>query len=143
MTGDHYSGGMIVELFRECRIDYVVSERTKSEIYAAFLVLANSGLVQIPLHRRLIAQFRTIQRRMLRSGRESIDHSPGAHDDLSNAAAGALVLAASAGGERFLCEVITIKTLHPSDPAELMNPANNYGFDGGSAHVASFSRRRQ
>jgi len=34
-----------------------------------------------------------LERRTARGGRESIDHPPGAHDDLSNAAAGALVIA--------------------------------------------------
>ena len=35
-----------------------------------------------------------LERRTARGGRDSIDHGPGAHDDIANAVAGALVLAA-------------------------------------------------
>jgi hypothetical protein len=41
----------------------------------------------------LIAQLIGLERRTARSGRDSIDHGPGAHDDVANAVAGALVLA--------------------------------------------------
>jgi hypothetical protein len=33
-----------------------------------------------------------LERRTARGGRDSIDHAPGAHDDLANAVAGALTL---------------------------------------------------
>jgi hypothetical protein len=39
---------------------------------------------------RLHAQLVGLERRTARGGRDSIDHAPGAHDDLANAAAGAL-----------------------------------------------------
>ena len=96
VEGDHFSGGWVREAFAECGIRYVVSDKTKSELYREFLVLANSGQVQIPLHRRLISQLQRLERRVLRSGREQVEHPSGGHDDLSNAACGALVLASSA-----------------------------------------------
>jgi hypothetical protein len=34
-----------------------------------------------------------LERRTARGGRDSIDHGPGAHDDIANAVAGAIVLA--------------------------------------------------
>jgi hypothetical protein len=43
---------------------------------------------------RLIAQLVQLERRTARGGRDSIDHPAGGHDDLANAAAGAVVLAA-------------------------------------------------
>jgi hypothetical protein len=43
---------------------------------------------------RLIGQLRNLERRASPMGRDRIDHPPNAHDDLSNSAAGALVLAA-------------------------------------------------
>jgi hypothetical protein len=43
---------------------------------------------------RLVAQLVGLERRTARGGRDSIDHAPGAHDDVANAAAGALVAAA-------------------------------------------------
>jgi hypothetical protein len=35
----------------------------------------------------------SLERRTSRGGRDSIDHAPGAHDDVANAVAGALVIA--------------------------------------------------
>jgi hypothetical protein len=43
--------------------------------------------------RRLISQLHGLERRTARGGKDSIDHGPGQHDDLSNAVAGAIVLA--------------------------------------------------
>jgi hypothetical protein len=45
---------------------------------------------------RLASQFCGLERRTARGGRDSIDHAPGAHDDVANAAAGALLLVGSA-----------------------------------------------
>ena len=55
-----------------------------------------SGRVRLLDHARLLAQFLGLERRTARGGRDSIDHAPQAHDDLANAAAGALVGAATA-----------------------------------------------
>ena len=41
----------------------------------------------------LVFQLNGLERRRGRTGRDTIDHAKGAHDDLINAAAGALVLA--------------------------------------------------
>jgi hypothetical protein len=41
----------------------------------------------------LISQLHGLERRTARGGRDSIDHAPGAHDDIANAVAGALLLA--------------------------------------------------
>jgi hypothetical protein len=55
------------------------------------LPLLNAGQVGLLDHPRLIAQLASLVRRTARSGRDSIDHAPGGHDDVINAAAGALV----------------------------------------------------
>jgi hypothetical protein len=48
---------------------------------------------------RLFAQIVGLERRTARGGRDSIDHAPGAHDDLANAVAGVVdALASSAHG---------------------------------------------
>jgi hypothetical protein len=132
VTGDRFSGQFGVEMFRECGIRYTVSGRTKSEIYAAFAILANSGLVQIPLHRKLLSQLQRLERRVMRgTGRENIDHAPGGHDDLSNAACGALVLAAEAAGKRRepLIEILRIPISGSSGDPGNRDPLDDYGFD--------------
>src|SRR5262249_24525473 len=71
----------------------VPAEQTKSDLYRDVLPLLNSRSVDLLDDRRLVAQLCGLERRTARGGRDSIDHGPGAHDDLANAAPGALVLA--------------------------------------------------
>ncbi len=81
------------ERFREHGIEYRTAKKTKSEIYGALLPALNSGriaLVDVP---RLLGQLIALERRTSRSGRDSIDHPPRGHDDVANAAAGALLVA--------------------------------------------------
>jgi hypothetical protein len=53
------------------------------------LPLLNSGRVVLPRNDRVVAQLVGLERRTTRAGKDSIDHSPGAHDDLINSVAGA------------------------------------------------------
>jgi hypothetical protein len=53
----------------------------------------NAKRVQLLEIGRAISQFCSLERRVARSGRDSIDHAPGGHDDLANAVAGAAALA--------------------------------------------------
>lgn len=94
VTGDRYAGEYPVERYKEHGIVYEPSDRTKGEIYLNCLPLLNSGRLELLDDARLVAQFCGLERRTARGGRDSIDHAPGAHDDLANAAAGALLLAA-------------------------------------------------
>jgi hypothetical protein len=98
VTGDRYAGEWPREQFRKHHIEYVPSEKNKSEIYLDTLPLLNSGKVELLDHPRLIAQLCGLERRTARSGKDSIDHPPGAHDDCANAALGALLLAAGRRG---------------------------------------------
>ena len=45
----------------------------------------------------------SLDRRTGRSGKDSVDHGPRGHDDVANAAAGALVAAAQQDREIFSC----------------------------------------
>jgi hypothetical protein len=96
VTGDRYSAQWVVERFRSHGITYLVSERSKSEIFLEFLALANSGRVKIPHDKRLRAQFASLERKTSRSGADSVDHPASSHDDAANSVAGSLVLAAGA-----------------------------------------------
>jgi hypothetical protein len=94
VVGDRYAGLWPRERFLVHGIDYEVSEKTKSDIYRDLLPLINSGQVELLDHPKLTAQLCSLERRTARGGKDSIDHPPGgAHDDLANAAAGALTLA--------------------------------------------------
>jgi Phage terminase large subunit (GpA) len=93
VTGDRYAGEWPREQFKKRNVDYAPSERVKSDIYRDMLPLLNSKRVQLLDNRRLIAQLHGLERRTARGGKDSIDHGPGAHDDVANAVAGAIVLA--------------------------------------------------
>ena len=92
VTGDRYGGEFPRELFRKHGVAYNPSARAKSELYAELLPLINSGKVELLDDKRLVAQLTSLERRTSRAGKDSIDHPPGAHDDLANAAAGATLI---------------------------------------------------
>jgi hypothetical protein len=94
VVGDRYGGEWPREQFRKYGIQYVPAEQSKSEIYLELLPAMSSGQVELLDHSRLIAQLCSLERRTTRGGRDSVDHGPGGHDDVVNAAAGVLVLAA-------------------------------------------------
>jgi len=95
--GDRYAGEWPREQFLKRKVEYKPSERVKSDIYRDALPLLNSGRVQLLDNKRLIAQLHGLERRTARGGKDSIDHGPGRHDDVANAAAGALVFGCCSG----------------------------------------------
>jgi hypothetical protein len=98
VTGDRYAGGFPPEAFQKRSLRYMPSEKTKSDLYQDALVLFNSAQVTIPKNAELINQLLSLERRTARGGKDSIDHPLGAHDDLSNAVAGAAVIGGLAQG---------------------------------------------
>jgi hypothetical protein len=95
VTGDRYAGEWVREPFRSLGIDYLLSDRPKSDIYRDCLPLLNSQSVELLDLPRLASQLCGLERRTSRGGRDSIDHGPGGHDDVANAACGALLLASA------------------------------------------------
>jgi hypothetical protein len=94
--GDRYAGEWPREQFRKHGVHYTPSERVKSDLYRELLPLLMSGRAELLDHARLATELLGLERRTARGGRDSIDHGPGGHDDLANAAAGAIVLAGAA-----------------------------------------------
>ena len=91
VTGDRYAGEWSRARFREHGIEFEQSARPKSDLYHDLLPLLNARRVELLDHPRLNAQLVGLERRTARSGKDSIDHVPGGHDDLANAVAGVLV----------------------------------------------------
>ena len=103
------------ELFQKQGINYSVSEMNRSELYLELLPLIMSGKVQLLDNTKLITQLSSLERRTARSGKDSVDHPPGGHDDLANSAAGALILAVGSHNE--IGEVTLIgEAVSTSDP---------------------------
>jgi hypothetical protein len=91
VVGDRYASEWPKARFREHGIVFEQSARPKSDIYHDLLPLLNARRIELLEHPRLSAQLVGLERRTARGGRDSIDHTPGGHDDLANAAAGVLV----------------------------------------------------
>ncbi len=92
---DKWGGAWVTEAFKKHNITVTPTAMPKSDIYREVLPLLNGhrcGLLDSP---RLVQQLCGLERRTSRGGRDSIDHAPTptAHDDVANAAAGALILA--------------------------------------------------
>jgi hypothetical protein len=97
VTGDAYAIGFVIDAFRKAQIEYRKSQLDRSEIYLGFLPLLTSGQVLLLDHLRALGQFAGLVRKTFPlSGRDRVDHElPNSHDDLSNAIAGAAVLASA------------------------------------------------
>ena len=90
VTGDAYSGEFVRELFRKEGLTYQPSLLNRSGIYLDALAMINAkrcSLLDVP---KLRAQLVALERRVGRT-MDIIDHPRGFHDDLANAALGALV----------------------------------------------------
>lgn len=94
-TSDKYGGVWVAETFAKRGVTVEQCAKPKTDLYGELLPGLNSGRVELLDHPRLLAQLAGLERRTSRSGRDSIDHGPGAHDDIINSAAGALVAALS------------------------------------------------
>lgn len=94
--GDRFGGEWPREVFRKHGIEYSVADKAKSDLYRELLPLLNSARCELLDHPRLVAQLCSLERRTARGGRNSIDHPPGAHDDVANCVAGAAVTAVQA-----------------------------------------------
>jgi len=91
VEGDRYAGDWPIEGFSKFGIQYRQCGQTKSELYQELLPALNSGQVVLLDQPHLIDEICGLERRVARGGRDSIDHVRGAHDDMANACAGALL----------------------------------------------------
>jgi hypothetical protein len=100
--GDNYAKLWPVERFAAHGVEYNRAVLAKSDIYLNFLPLINSHRVELLDNSRLAGQLCGLQRYTVRGGRDTIDHIPGHnfHDDLCNAACGALVYVAKRAAQR-------------------------------------------
>jgi hypothetical protein len=117
IEGDRFAGEWPREQFRKNGVFYQTSDKTKSEIYGESLPLLNSGKIELLDHPRLVSQLCGLERRTARSGKDSIDHAPGSHDDLINSACGALLLASRSAAKMILSpdQLRRLATMPPRD----------------------------
>jgi len=97
VVGDRFAGEWPRERFAARGVLYEVSARTKHQVYRDALPALNSGRAELLDDARCLAQLGALERAARAGGRDAVDHPPGGHDDVANAAAGALLLALDAG----------------------------------------------
>lgn len=102
VTGDRYAGEWPRERFSAHGVTYEPASKPKSNLYGDLLPAINSKRVDLLDHQRLVNQLIGLERRTARGGKDSIDHAPGAHDDIANVVAG--VVATLAGDGSNGCE---------------------------------------
>jgi hypothetical protein len=93
--GDRWAGGFSHDAFRRCGVNYQTVDKPKSDYYLTLAPLINSGAIDLLQHDKLIQQLCGLERKTSRSGKDSIDHGPGQHDDIANSVAIAAAIAQS------------------------------------------------
>jgi len=81
VVGDRYSGEWVRQAFMKAGIRYVVSSLTSSDSLLELLPLINQGSIQLLDDRTQIAQLIALERRTSRTGKDSLGHPQGGHDD--------------------------------------------------------------
>ncbi len=97
VRGDRYAAEWCAAAYREAGIVREASALTASDTFLETLPLFAQGRVELPEDRTLLAELRALIRRVRTGARDLVSHPPRGHDDLANAACGALVAAAQQG----------------------------------------------
>jgi hypothetical protein len=140
VTGDNYAAEWPAERFRAHGIGYKISESPRSDLYKELLPLINAGRVSLLNHERMINQLCSLERRVQRSGKDSINHPDHGHDDLINAAAGAVVLATVDSGPIKVSKeaLARVRAMRPRDPWADPHRGSSFGnqfiFDNRPGH---------
>src|SRR5262249_7077748 len=88
-VGDNYAGEWPKEAFAEHGVAYERCELAKSDLYLAAIPLMSSRRVELLDNDRMVKEFRRLERRRGRGGKDAIQDG-GRHDDLANAIAGVI-----------------------------------------------------
>jgi len=96
VMSDRYALNWVSERLRSHGVTLEYSTRPKSDLYRELIPSVTSKSVDLLDNKKLRNQLMSLERRLSRAGVETIDAA--GHEDLANAAAGALVLANEGGG---------------------------------------------
>ena len=94
---DRFARDWVRDSFRAQGIEIHFAKLSASEIYLEFLPIVMGRRCELLDNQRLIGQLGNLERRVRQGGYDLITHFPGQHDDLANAAAGAIVFATGRG----------------------------------------------
>lgn len=86
--GDRYGAAWVDSAFDKVGIQYSPCEKAKSDLYLNLEGYINTGMIELPDDKILIAELTSLERRRGKAGKDSVDHPPRGNDDLANAVAG-------------------------------------------------------
>jgi hypothetical protein len=92
VTSDRYAAEWPREQFRKRGVEVKLTDMSKSELYLDLLPVLNSRRCDLLDHDAILGQLVALERRTTRTGRDTIDHAPHAHDDIANVVAGVVHL---------------------------------------------------
>lgn len=101
LVSDAYAGAWLESAVKDAGASYERAELPKSQLYLATVPFFQRCAVSIPNDPLLIRELRLLERKVHKSGKDSVDHpsGAGASDDRANVVAGAMHLAMS--GSRY------------------------------------------
>jgi len=108
IVGDNYAGEWVAGAFRTAGASYEQSDMAKAGLYLEMLPRFMQGSVSIPNHSRLVRELRMLERRVHRSGRDTVDHPQNGSDDYANVLAGVVRLVGKDGKRRRGAEMQSI-----------------------------------
>jgi Terminase large subunit, T4likevirus-type, N-terminal len=91
VTGDYFGAELGADLWRAAGVEYQRSHLTRSQLLLSMVPVFGGGLCELPPDKLLVSEFKALQRRSTRAGREIADHPRSGSDDLCNAVSGAIV----------------------------------------------------
>jgi hypothetical protein len=121
---DRYAANWVTDAFARHGIELITSPKNRSELYLELLPALRSRQVELLDIPKLRNQLQSLERHTTRSGKDSVDHPPGAHDDLANAAAGALVMIADADRRTVTWSVATSSSAWNSKTGTIQSSAD-------------------
>ena len=129
IVGDNFAAEWVAASFKSAGVKYTRSELTRSELYLEALPIFNRHAVSLPNHPRMIRELRLLERRVHRSGKDSVDHGTGGSDDYANSVCGAIHLVA---GKKEIFRVTASALAMAQQPAAI-RPHTNLFPSGASA----------
>lgn len=123
VTGDKYAGEWPKQSFADQGIEYRFSDKTASEAFLELLPTLNQGNIELLDDQKQTNQLLALERKKGRSGKDSIAHPPGGHDDR----AVALALAVS---QTSPAVVYVASDIHVSRPVNWSTMRTEHGWLG-------------
>lgn len=151
-TSDRYAASWVSQSFAAHGITVRHSARDRSQIYSDVLPIFTSGKARLLDNKRLVSQFSALERKTT-AARDKIDHPDHGHDDVSNSASGAMVLANDRRNEvgTGFPEVLVAPRHHFGDAnaaatndaaaSYAMSAGRSFGGGPGNSFIGGFSRK--